>query len=139
MIDEVWLGLPGRAFQWVFDKGRLVGAAQTHLSLVSSGAETICAKANDELVARALDELRGAVPLARRTGLRHASVVRERRATFSLAPSAPPRPATETPLPELLLAGDWIDTGLPATIESAVQSGHAAGRAAMTLLERPGQ
>jgi hypothetical protein len=31
----------------------------------------------------------------------------------------------------LLLAGDWIDTGLPATIESAVRSGHWAAAAAL--------
>ena len=36
------------------------------------------------------------------------------------------RPSTETDVPGFLLAGDWIDTGLPATIESAVRSGHRA-------------
>jgi zeta-carotene desaturase len=63
--------------------------------------------------------------------VRHASVVRERRATFSLAPGNPPRPATATPVEGLFLAGDWIATGLPATIESAVASGHAAARAVL--------
>jgi uncharacterized protein with NAD-binding domain and iron-sulfur cluster len=58
--------------------------------------------------------------------------VREKRATFSLAPGAPPRPATRTAVPRLLLAGDWIDTGLPGTIESASISGH---RAADALIE----
>ena len=49
--------------------------------------------------------------------LRRAVVVREKRATFSVAPGQPPRPPVETPIPGLFLAGDWIDTGLPATIE----------------------
>jgi uncharacterized protein with NAD-binding domain and iron-sulfur cluster len=52
--------------------------------------------------------------------------VREKRATFSLAPGQPARPATATDLPGFALAGDWIDTGLPGTIESAVVSGHRA-------------
>jgi uncharacterized protein with NAD-binding domain and iron-sulfur cluster len=57
-----------------------------------------------------------------------ATAVRERRATFSLAAGEPVRPATATPLPGFLLAGDWTDTGLPATIESAVVSGRRAAR-----------
>ena len=58
--------------------------------------------------------------------VRRAVVVRERRATFSLAPGSPPRPGTRTPLPGCYLAGDWTDTGLPATIEGAVRSGRRA-------------
>jgi hypothetical protein len=52
--------------------------------------------------------------------VRRAVVVREPRATFSLAPGGPPRPAARTPLRGLFLAGDWTDTGLPGTIEGAV-------------------
>ena len=57
-------------------------------------------------------------------------VIREPHATFSLAPGQPDRPATATDVRGLFLAGDWIDTGLPATIESAVRSGHLAAAAA---------
>ena len=53
-------------------------------------------------------------------------VVREKRATFSLAPGQPPRPGAETPVRGFFLAGDWTDTGLPSTIEGAVESGHRA-------------
>ena len=75
-------------------------------------------------------EITAALPLARQATLRRAVVVRERRATFSVAPGQPPRPGTRTGVPGLFLAGDWIDTGLPATIESAVISGHRAADAA---------
>jgi zeta-carotene desaturase len=85
---------------------------------------------NDVLVARALRELQTAIPRAGRAAVRKASAVRERRATFSLAPGMPPRPSGATPVAGLFLAGDWIDTGLPATIESAVVSGHRAAAAA---------
>jgi len=39
------------------------------------------------------------------------------------------RPTVPTPIANFFLAGDWIQTGLPATIESAVASGHAAAAA----------
>jgi uncharacterized protein with NAD-binding domain and iron-sulfur cluster len=83
-----------------------------------------------ELVATARAELTQAIPSAQGAHLVNATVVREPRATFSLAPGQPTRPSTLTPIAGLLLAGDWIDTGLPATIEGAVRSGHWAAEAA---------
>jgi hypothetical protein len=131
---DAMLGLPGRHFQWLFDRRRYVDSSQTHVSLISSGADAICAQSNDQLVAIALSELRGALPEARHGVLRHAAVIRERRATFSLKPGSPARPPTETPVRGLFLAGDWIATGLPATIESAVVSGRRAATAALRYL-----
>jgi squalene-associated FAD-dependent desaturase len=133
-LDDPMVGLPGRTFQWVFDKSRLVGSSQSHLSLIASGAEEACAASNDSLVSIAISELQNALPRFTRGTLRHAAVVRERRATFSLKPGGPARPATETPLAGFFLAGDWIETGLPATIESAVISGHRAARAVLKTL-----
>jgi protoporphyrinogen oxidase len=121
-----FVGLPGRTFQWVFDKGRLFGEAWSHLSLIASGAEEIVGWSNDALIAHARRELSEALPEAAQATIRRATAVRERRATFSLAAGEPTRPGIETPVGGLLLAGDWTDTGLPATIEGAVQSGHRA-------------
>ena len=84
---------------------------------------------NDALIELALHELREAVPETRAARVQRASVVRERRATFSLAPGQPKRPDTRTNIEQLLLAGDWIDTGLPATIEGAAVSGRLAAEA----------
>src|SRR5581483_1408195 len=119
VVDEPFIGLPGRAMQWVFDKG-------SYLSLVSSGADDILRRTNAELIALAHGELLDAMPTTRAARLVRGAVIREPRATFSLAPGQPPRPRTEPPIRGLWLAGDWIDTGLPATIESAVASGHRA-------------
>ena len=126
VMNEPLIGLPGRNFQWVFDRRAIVGGDASHLSLISSGAETIVSLSNDALVKMALDEIRDALPAARRARLRKGLAVREKRSTFSLAPDAPPRPQTQTGIDGFLLAGDWIETGLPATIESAVISGHRA-------------
>jgi uncharacterized protein with NAD-binding domain and iron-sulfur cluster len=57
-------------------------------------------------------------------------IVKERRATFAATPiEASRRPATQTRYRNLVLAGDWTATGLPATIEGAIRSGYAAASA----------
>ncbi len=54
-------------------------------------------------------------------------IVRERRATFAATPEQDAlRPGPNTRFTNLLLAGDWTNTGLPATIESAIRSGRRA-------------
>jgi squalene-associated FAD-dependent desaturase len=131
VIAEPFLGLPGRTFQWVFDKRSVFGGDASHLSLVASGASPIVDMPNDELVAVAHGEMLDAIPSVRAATLKRGTVVREPRATFSLAPGQPSRPTIDTPIRGLYLAGDWIDTGLPATIESAVRSGHRAAELAL--------
>jgi hydroxysqualene dehydroxylase len=126
VMEQPFVGLPGRAMQWVFDKRQVFGGEASHLSLVSSGASPLVDKNNAELIGAAHRELLEAMPEVRTAALVRATVVREPHATFSLAPGQPRRPDTTTRVPGLFLAGDWIDTGLPATIESAVRSGHRA-------------
>jgi hydroxysqualene dehydroxylase len=129
ILRTPFLGLPGRTLQWVFDKGQMFDSETSHITLVSSGADDVMALQNEELVALALEELRDAVPEARAAKVARASVVRERRATYSLAPGQPKRPQTATEVRGLVLAGDWIETGLPATIEGATISGRRAAEA----------
>ncbi|HEX6976245.1 MAG TPA: hydroxysqualene dehydroxylase HpnE [Vicinamibacterales bacterium] len=145
VMDDAFVGLPGRRMQWVFDKrvafapstssgqGPSTGSGQgaSHLSLVSSGATALTSLSNEELTAMAAAEVSEAFPAARQARLLRATAVREKQATFSLAPGQPPRPPVTTGVEGLWLAGDWIDTGLPSTIESAVLSGHRAALAAL--------
>ena len=151
LLSGPLLGLPGRTMQWAFETSAGPGApvrlgvpdgargggdrrpARARLALVASGADEVARLPNPRIVARATADLRDALP-DRGWRIEHASVLREPRATFSLAPGQPPRPGTETPVEGLLLAGDWIDTGLPGTIESAVVSGHRAAEAALARL-----
>ena len=132
VLDQPFIGLPGRAMQWVFDKRTVFGDAASHLSLVSSGAADLYERSNAALITLAHDVLRDALPPVAAAGLVRATVIREPRATFSLAVGQPSRPDTRTEVRGLFLAGDWIATGLPATIESAVRSGHRAADAAAT-------
>jgi squalene-associated FAD-dependent desaturase len=129
ILQTPFLGLPGRAMQWVFDKQQLFEGT-SHLTMVSSGADAVMGLSNEALTQAALTELREALPESRSARVLRATVVRERRATFSLAPGQPPRPVCRTDIPGLLLAGDWIETGLPATIEGAAVSGRMAAEAA---------
>jgi len=131
LTDDEFVGLPGRQMQWVFDKRRVFGESASHLSLVASGADALAGQDTPALVAMAAREVAGAIPGARAAHLVRGTVVREKRATFSVAPGQPPRPGVTTPVAGLFLAGDWIDTGLPATIESAALAGH---RAAVAIL-----
>ncbi len=129
VLRTPFLGLPGRSMQWVFDKEQMFETQSSHLTLVSSGAEDVMGLQNDALIQLALNELREAWPEARSAKVLRASVVRERRATYSLAPGQPARPPTATAVKGLVLAGDWIETGLPATIEGAAISGRRAAEA----------
>ncbi len=97
------------------------------------GRVAVTISAGDRLIDTARDVLAKAIwdEVASVTGLAPAlppwQIVRERRATFAATPAQDARrPNAATRWRNLVLAGDWIDTGLPATIEGAIRSGHRA-------------
>ena len=125
-----FVGLRDTTVQWLFNKGKILGAGDNYVSLVLSGAHRHIARSKEELSASALHELSELFPQAQKARLLHSLVIKERCATFSPAWEAEQsRPTARTPVRGLYLAGDWTATGLPATIESAVQSGYNAARA----------
>ena len=129
VMRDRFVGLIGGPMHWIFDKSAIFGASAGHLSIVSSGANAIARLDNAELTRLAVRQVTQALPEASTRRLVRSVVVREPRSTFSLEPGAPPRPPARTSVPGLVLAGDWTDTGLPATIEGAVLSGHRAADA----------
>ena len=130
VLDQLFVGVLGRDTHWVFDPRQSMGGTSTHLTLVSSSAGHLIALSNQDLISRAHSDLRSTVGGVCGANLVHGLVIRERRATFSLAPGQPQRPETRTVIRGLFLAGDWIETGLPSTIEGAVVSGRHAAEAA---------
>jgi squalene-associated FAD-dependent desaturase len=129
-----FVGLRGTTVQWLFNKGKLLGTGENHVSLVLSGAHEHVGRGKEELLAVAQRELGEVLPAAREAKLVHALVVKERFATFSPAVDVEDlRPEAKSPVRGLFLAGDWTATGLPATIEGAVRSGYTAARAIMEL------
>jgi squalene-associated FAD-dependent desaturase len=130
-LPSPFVGLIGGPMHWVFDKSAIVGPHAGHLSIVASGADELAEMDNAGITRAAFEQLRGAIPTMRTSAVLRSVVVRESRATFSLAPGRPERPGVRTPVPGFYLAGDWTDTGLPATIEGAVTSGHWAAEAVL--------
>jgi len=129
ITDLEFVGLRGTTIQWLFDKSRILGTNDHYVSLVLSGAHEHVSRSKEELLAIALRELGEMLPAVHKAKLLHSLVIKERFATFSPSPEAEPlRPPARTPVQGLFLAGDWTATGLPATIEGAVQSGYTAAR-----------
>ena len=126
VMQDPFVGLTGRTIQWIFDKRQVFGEQASHLSLVVSAAESLAPESREALIEIAARDVADALPGAAAARLVRATVVRERQATFSLSPGEPARPSNATVIPGFVLAGDWTDTGLPGTIESAVMSGRAA-------------
>jgi squalene-associated FAD-dependent desaturase len=129
-----FLGLLDTRAQWLFDGG-LSAIGGRRVATVTSGARAWDDADDRTIVDAVLADIRRTVPALRDVACTRAHVVRERHATLSLTPEVERlRPATTTPIPNLVLAGDWVRTGLPATIESAVVSGDAAAAAASAAL-----
>lgn len=132
LFDKSITDYPFAAFinspvQWIFNKEVIYGdnAYKGLISLVISGAHLYVSWDRDRLLDMALTELKKILPEARSVKLLYSKLIKERFATFSPQPGIERyRPSQKTPIRNLFLAGDWTDTGLPATIEGAVISGY---------------
>jgi squalene-associated FAD-dependent desaturase len=132
VTHEEFVGLRGTTIQWLFNKSVSARSAPYLVSLVVSGARREILLKKEELTATALSELRELFPAAREARLLRSLVIKERFATFSpRVETEPLRPPAITPVRGLYLAGDWTNTGLPATIEGAVRSGYTAANAVL--------
>ncbi|MBX9664745.1 hydroxysqualene dehydroxylase HpnE [Novosphingobium sp.] len=100
------------------------------ISITISGADDVIDEDREALAARIWKDI---VPmLGLDTPMPTWQIVKERRATFAATPMQDARrPSTRTRWRNLFLAGDWTQTGLPATIEGALRSGEAAARLAV--------
>ena len=112
------LGLVGGTVEWIF-------AFEDRISITISGADRLLDLPREELVQTLWSDVR------RATGLEEAlpawQIIREKRATFAATPAEDARrPGPRTRYANLLLAGDWTATGLPATIEGSIRSGNRA-------------
>jgi hydroxysqualene dehydroxylase len=114
------LGVVGGLVEWLF-------AFPQRLSVTISNADRLVDMPREELAQAIWRDICKAAGIVA-SDLPPWQIVRERRATFEATPEQNAlRPGASTDLKNLFLAGDWTDTGLPATIEGSVRSGnHAA-------------
>jgi squalene-associated FAD-dependent desaturase len=118
-LPHAMLGLHKRYSQWLFDKGKIAGQHGLIASVIS--AEGIHQElSQDELAQKVIMELREEFGITEFPAWH--KVIAEKRATFCCAPNLQ-RPSQLTPLPRLLLAGDYTAGDYPATLEGAVISG----------------
>jgi squalene-associated FAD-dependent desaturase len=129
--------------QWLFHKSRLQpekrrGAQGSYVELVVSASKSLVEMQRQEIIDLALRELAEFFPLVAEAKLVKAAVVKEVRATYSIRPQLELiRPTAVSPWPRVFLAGDWVATGWPATMEGAVRSGYLAAEAIGRAAEKP--
>jgi squalene-associated FAD-dependent desaturase len=122
------VGVIGGTAQWLF-------AFHGRISTTISGAEAVVDLPREQMAAALWADVAkvyglGDVPMP------PWQIVKERRATFAATPDqVAKRPKAATRWRNLALAGDWTDTGLPATIEGAIRSGHKAAEIILPLTD----
>ncbi|HKN30634.1 MAG TPA: hydroxysqualene dehydroxylase HpnE [Roseiarcus sp.] len=123
------LGVIGGLTQWLF-------AYRDRLSVTISAAGDLIEWSREALaesIWREVAELTGLAP-----ALPPCRIVKEKRATFAATPAQDARrPPSRTQWSNVFLAGDWVQTGLPATIEGAVRSGREAASLALATAAKP--
>jgi len=136
IIEREFVGMLGTKSQWLFNKDLIlsVDKQSNQVAVIISAARDFVDWNKDELVEMAVEDLHQLLPSSRSATLRHSVIVKEREATIShTIESDELRPGPRTSIPNLILAGDWTNTGLPATIESAVMSGNVAAEIVASL------
>jgi squalene-associated FAD-dependent desaturase len=137
VLDHSFAAGVGTPVQYLFDRTAAGGAPPgcQYLAVSLSGAAREMEMSVEQLREQYEPALAELLPAARHARVEQFLVTREHAATFKASPgSVALRPASHTSIPGLALAGNWTDTGWPATLESAVLSGHTAARSTLAEL-----
>jgi squalene-associated FAD-dependent desaturase len=127
-----------REIHWMYNQSRLQGRGGNYIELVVSATRAFAALPRDEAIAQALRELAEFFPIVKEANVEKVALVKEVRATFGVPPGIDAsRPGAVSPWPNLFLAGDWVRTGWPSTMESAARSGHLAAEAVGSAVWAP--
>lgn len=143
VIDLPHAVLVGRVSQWVFqgdqtsDDSQATAEQGHHCQVVISASRGLCGGDREHLLNTVVAELREIFPGARDARLLRSRIVTDPTAVLSVRPGVDQvRPQTSTQVPNLFLAGDWVATGWPSTMEGAVRSGRQAAAAVAASLGR---
>jgi zeta-carotene desaturase len=147
VMTEPFLTLLDHTTQWIFNKSELSAhdanarsESGQYLQLVISASYELVSKSRQEIIDLCVRELGDVLPATRAAKLVKATVIKEVNATFSPAVGIDRyRPAQQSAVKNLILAGDWTRTGWPSTMEGAVRSGYLAAEALLAALGKPAQ
>jgi zeta-carotene desaturase len=113
--------------QWVFRKTTSMSDGHSLLALTISAGDDVVTMSAEEIALTCSNEIRTCFPEMFDARLMHWKVIKERMATVLIDPDTEiKRPYQQTPIRGLYIAGDWTNTGLPATLEGAALSGKIA-------------
>ena len=136
VMEEIFSGFVDSPLQWVFNKTRMrgdEGDSGQYLCISLSGAWQYADMPKQEIREMFLDEMKSVFPRARDAQVERLLIVKQPRATFRSVPGVEAhRLPSATPISNLFLAGEWVDTGWPGTMEGAVRSGRTAAQALST-------
>lgn len=118
-LDEKFYGFFNSPLHWIFVK-------DNHFNIVISDADYLAEESKEYIYNFVINELRQFIEIDLNK-IKHFKIIKEKRATFIPTNEVlDKRASSKTMIKNLFLAGDWINTGLPSTIESAVKSGRMA-------------
>jgi squalene-associated FAD-dependent desaturase len=108
-------------------RGGEVSSELHYYQVVISASRDVLARGQEETIRAVVEELAEIWPAVRAARLAHSRLVTEHKAVVSMLPGVERfRPAQQSPIGNLQLAGDWTKTGWPGTMEGAVRSGYLA-------------
>ncbi len=138
VTDDAIIGCVDSPLHWIFHRNQLVRVRdpqKSHLSLVVSAARELIGRPSDEIVGTLVAELHRLLPASAAARVVHARLIKERDATIAhTAGTEGLRPRCQSPVDGLFAAGDYVRTGLPATIESAVRAADDAAELALAFV-----
>ena len=118
-FKEKFYGLLDSPLHWLFVK-------ENHINIVISNANHLAEKSKEEIFDFVINNLEQFISI-NKGDVQHYKIIKEKRATFiPTIEISNRRPNSKTIIKNLFLSGDWINTGLPSTIESAAKSGRIA-------------
>lgn len=128
----------------MFNRHRILGRTgdveSFEYQVVISASRMLAGESREDTISRVVGELSEIWPQVAQARLQHARIVTEHRAVFSVKPGTDSlRPVQQSPIPNLQFAGDWTQTGWPATMEGAVRSGYLAAENVLGRLGQPRQ
>lgn len=137
-FNQKFAAMLGTESQWLFNRNaicKVLGSNQYfpgRYSITISGANHLIDKSPGEIVEIAIRDLNKIFPESKKAKLLHGKVIKEKRATVLIDYQIEKtRPGAATNIEGLYIAGDWINTSLPATLESAALSGVLAANEIM--------